>query len=259
MIAGNSLWHLVKQTDAISKFVLLLLLVMSIAIWTVFLCRAILFYRKRRDFHDALQALKGAHTVSDIAAVSQRKAGTVPGYFIATLVPSIVEALEQQQINIQLSARADKFSGVYSDTKEQAVMAVREACDQEIDTIILWEQQSVPLISTSAVISPLLGLLGTVWGLIHAFMGISETQVADIATVAPGIAEALTTTLAGLIVAIPAVVMVNYMTVQIGHLEQQLVKISDHMMRVMQRAIIQKKGELCVDLAAAGEQKEIQR
>ena len=66
------------------------------------------------------------------------------------------------------------------------------------------------MLSVSAAVSPLLGLFGTVWGLVHAFVRIGELQTADIATVAPGIAEALITTLAGLMVAIPALVMYHY-------------------------------------------------
>ena len=84
-----------------------------------------------------------------------------------------------------------------------------------VDAIVVHEESYLPFLSTSAAVAPLLGLFGTVWGLIHAFMRISEKQVADITTVAPGIAEALVTTLAGLFVAIPALIMFNYLNIQL--------------------------------------------
>ena len=77
--------------------------------------------------------------------------------------------------------------------------------------MILHDEAYVPILSSCAAVAPLLGLFGTVWGLIHAFLQISQTQVADLATVAPGISEALITTLAGLMVAIPALIMYNYL------------------------------------------------
>ena len=67
--------------------------------------------------------------------------------------------------------------------------------DRILDDMIGNEESYLPVLSTSAAISPLLGLFGTVWGLIHSFISISQRGSADIVTVAPGIAEALITTL----------------------------------------------------------------
>jgi biopolymer transport protein TolQ len=65
-------------------------------------------------------------------------------------------------------------------------------------------QYGMGLLATAASVSPLLGLLGTVWGVMFSFMNIGQTGTANIAAVAPGIAEALLATIAGLVVAIPA-------------------------------------------------------
>lgn len=67
-------------------------------------------------------------------------------------------------------------------------------------------QGGMGLLATAASVSPLLGLLGTVWGVMYSFLNIGEVGSASIAAVAPGIAEALMTTIAGLLVAIPAMV-----------------------------------------------------
>lgn len=68
----------------------------------------------------------------------------------------------------------------------------------------------LPILATTAGVSPFIGLFGTVWGIVHSFMGISHQSSASIAAVAPGIAEALITTAVGLFTAIPAVVGYNY-------------------------------------------------
>jgi biopolymer transport protein ExbB/TolQ len=98
---------------------------------------------------------------------------------------------------------------------------------QLADQIIATEDAYSAALSTSAAVSPLLGLLGTVWGLVHSFMSIAATQSADIAAVAPGIAEALVTTIAGLFVAIPALVMYNIVQRCVRSIEDTMYTVAD--------------------------------
>jgi biopolymer transport protein TolQ len=123
---------------------------------------------------------------------------------------------------------------------EDECSMVLEHIDQTVDAFIEQEKQYLPLLATCAGVAPLLGLFGTVWGLVHAFLRISEKQIADIVTVAPGIAEALITTLAGLIVAIPALIMFNYLQVQVRTLEQLLVVLAQKIGGIMQQLALQR-------------------
>ena len=66
------------------------------------------------------------------------------------------------------------------------------------------------LLATIAATSPFVGLFGTVWGIMNAFIGISKSQTTNLAVVAPGIAEALLATAIGLVAAIPAVIIYNH-------------------------------------------------
>ena len=90
----------------------------------------------------------------------------------------------------------------------------------------------------SAAVGPLLGLLGTVWGLVHSFIDISQKQSADIVTVAPGIAEALITTIAGLLVAIPAVMLFYYVLSKVKAIESQLYMIADRVVLVARNLVV---------------------
>ncbi len=107
--------------------------------------------------------------------------------------------------------------------------------DNNIESVIMHNESYLPVLSSCANVATLLGLFGTVWGLIHSFMRISESQVADIATMAPGIAEALITTLAGLIVAIPALMMFNYLHTKTRMLEHNLIILADRMTFIFQQ------------------------
>ncbi len=73
----------------------------------------------------------------------------------------------------------------------------------------------LPWLAIVATVSPLLGLLGTVLGVMNSFIGVAETGSANIAAIAPGVAEALITTVAGLIAAIPAAISYNYFTTRL--------------------------------------------
>ena len=79
---------------------------------------------------------------------------------------------------------------------------------------------------TVITVSPFLGLLGTVWGVMHAFLNIGASGSADLSTVAPGIAEALITTIAGLAVAIPAVFCYNHLNARLRLVEDGLYRLS---------------------------------
>ena len=89
---------------------------------------------------------------------------------------------------------------------ERLQRLLRQAAQREIDRL----QDYLPFLGTTASATPFIGLLGTVWGIMNAFRGIGAAGSASLAVVAPGIAEALITTAAGLGAAIPAVVAYNY-------------------------------------------------
>lgn len=223
---GNSVWHLIAQSDKISKLVLLLLLFMSIACWTVFLYKLVLLRLKQRHMKRAFDTLKTMNTMEDVTMAAAHLHDTIPGYFMAknlTFIKAMIER-NKEQGNAHLT---------HLDWER-----VQAHMYQTVDDMVYNDESYVSLLSTSAAVSPLLGLFGTVWGLVHSFIRISEKQSADIVTVAPGIAEALITTLAGLMVAIPALIMYNYIQVCLRQLEQQYVSFSDKVGFALQRLLV---------------------
>ncbi|MBN2415715.1 MotA/TolQ/ExbB proton channel family protein [bacterium] len=93
----------------------------------------------------------------------------------------------------------------------------------------------LPALSITVSVSPFLGLFGTVWGVMTAFMSIGSTGSADITAVGPGIAEALITTVTGLAVAIPALVAYNIITARLRKLEERLTVFSTDLIRLFSR------------------------
>lgn len=86
-----------------------------------------------------------------------------------------------------------------------------------------------------AAVSPLLGLLGTVLGVMSAFLGVAAAGTANISAIAPGVAEALITTVAGLVVAIPAAIGYNYFASRLGYFEGELEGFSSEFIGTLAR------------------------
>lgn len=222
---GNSLWHLIVQSDSVSKLVLFILLAMSIVCWAVFFCKLALVQLKKRQLRSTIKGLGTLVTVQDLLVVATQQSGTLPGYLLTKNLSFLNMLLKSNQS--KEFAEAEKDMVLYH-------------LDQSVDALVEHEKSYLSLLSTAAGVAPLLGLFGTVWGLVHAFMRISEKQVADITTVAPGIAEALMTTLAGLLVAIPALIMFNYLQVQVRAIGQQLIVVADHVAVIVQQLALRK-------------------
>ena len=223
MFLGNSLWHLVAQADVITKAVLLLLLFLSVLCWAIFFYKLILLRIKCGQMRTVHQAMKNVTTFEGLLEIASTHAGTLPGYFLTrnlTFLKSFLSTPEGEPKKRLSSTELE---------------LVHQHADQTVEDIVYAEESYLPVLSTTSAISPLIGLFGTVWGLVHAFVRISERQSADIATIAPGIAEALVTTLAGLVVAIPAFVMYSYCSSQVRKLDRYLLSLSDRFVVLVQR------------------------
>ncbi len=105
-----------------------------------------------------------------------------------------------------------------SQVEERISRAIRREANEESRNL----SRYVPFLATVGNTAPFIGLFGTVWGIMNSFMSIGVSQSASLATVAPGIAEALVATAAGLAAAIPAVMAYNYFTQQINSIERDL-------------------------------------
>lgn len=96
-------------------------------------------------------------------------------------------------------------------------------------------EQGLSTLATIGSVSPYIGLFGTVWGIMNAFIGLSQSQQASLSTVAPGIAEALIATAMGLFAAIPAVIAYNHFSAKSEALYQRRALFSEEMMALLQR------------------------
>jgi biopolymer transport protein TolQ len=188
-----SVLKLVLGSSMFTKTILLILLSISIASWGI-LIHKYLFLKKYKDqislFSRTLASKGNIALMEDtLMPFSKGPAKTLPVIMLKIL-------------RFKNQGGAVPSSGAIVNNAAMSEMAKL--------------QKGLGVLATTANVSPLIGLLGTVWGIMFSFINISQQGSASIAVVAPGIAEALVTTIAGLLVAIPAMVGHNFLSVWIN-------------------------------------------
>jgi biopolymer transport protein TolQ len=115
------------------------------------------------------------------------------------------------------------------------IESVQRALDRARTTAITDMESRVPLLGTTASAGPFIGLFGTVWGIMNSFRNIGAKGAANLATVAPGIAEALVATAIGLMAAIPAVMAYNFFSRRIRVLSAEMETFSSDFLNIVRR------------------------
>ena len=182
----------------IVKFVLLLLILFSVVSWAIIFLKYRLFKGIDRGQGEFVKAFAEGKNLASLFDLSE-KSGKTP-------ISQVFRAgyLELMRIQRGRGAGAPVVSGAIP--LDNVERAMRKSANEEIALM----ETYLPFLATTGSATPFIGLFGTVWGIMNAFSGIATTGSATLATVAPGIAEALIATAAGLAAAIPSVIAYNY-------------------------------------------------
>lgn len=214
----RTIWSLVKTADWVS------LLVLSALVASYFLCFCIMVYKCIALVHESakmkqlLKKIGNSWRLQDFIALQK-----VQGFGDSIAQSIVQDGLHQ----VQCLLLRTKKEGVSSDLGERDIICLEQVLNQSIDNGLARARFGLPILSTCAAAAPLAGLFGTIWGLMHSFVNIGLERSADLAVIAPGIAEALLTTLMGLIVAIPALISYHYLAQKIATFEKQIVSLAE--------------------------------
>ena len=188
--------------DVVSNLVVVLLLLMSVSSWVVIVWKTWLLRRASLDVGRST----GAFWQSADLAEGQRKA----------------QAFDREALVVPLigatALRADGTLASAGDRSQQLTRVLR----QQLHAVLLKLQFGQVLLATVGATAPFVGLLGTVWGIYHALLAISDAGQISIDKISGPVGESLIMTAAGLAVAIPAVLAYNILGRQIGRIEADL-------------------------------------
>ena len=203
-----SIISLIAQATVVGQAVLLILLLMSVLSWAMMFQKwiAIRLAMKKtvlgsERFHDARELRNAVHSIGRVMVS--------PLYVVAH--EGVTEFNRSKEAG---------------NSEEVIVENVRRALRQGVSTEMTRLSSSLSFLATTANTAPFIGLFGTIWGIMHTFHSIGAMKSASLATVAPGISEALIATAFGLAVAIPATVGYNIFVGKLGDLESKLVNFA---------------------------------
>lgn len=179
---GHTVFSLIFRAGPVVKFVLILLLFFSVFSWAIIIYKFRMLSRVEKESEEVQRAFQEGRDYDSMYHAT-RRISLSP---LASLIRAVHVSDDRDIDNIKRTLK-----------RVEAIEAAKL-------------ERYLTFLATTGSTTPFIGLFGTVWGIMNSFMGIGRLGSASLAVVAPGIAEALIATAAGLVAAIPAVVAYNY-------------------------------------------------
>jgi biopolymer transport protein TolQ len=210
---GINLWEVVLRGGLVAKTVLVLLGIFSVVSWMVIVQKATLLAKSKRVTERFRSAFKESQDWREFKQQAE-------GFVLSPLVGLFQAGYAEIAYQLKASAASTQMGTA------RPVLRRMDPVERSLQRASVVEmgrlERNLGTLATIAAVSPFVGLFGTVWGIIDAFKGIGASGNASLATVAPGIAEALVATAMGLVAAIPALMAYNFFQGQLKHWQTEL-------------------------------------
>jgi biopolymer transport protein TolQ len=219
---GPGLLELFAQSGPAAKLILGLLLLFSLGSWTVILAKVVQLRRADQQSERFLEAFRRSSRFSEVnAQAGKLHASPLVGIFQAGYAEIDSQIKNARDRDRGGSDRGSERSGE-REYRITSLPALQRSLQRAVSIEVLGITRWTSFLATTASATPFIGLFGTVWGIMVAFRDIGLTGSTSIVAVAPGIAEALINTAAGLAAAIPALLGYNYLGNRIRRLRAGL-------------------------------------
>jgi len=224
---SHDILSLVARSSLLAKCVLLILILFSVVSWGVILYKLWALGRAERQSAAFLDVFRKSSKFSEVQAVCKNlNDSPLVGVFQAGYA----------ELNTQLrQATPGAPAGAPARSTLKSLTALDRALLRAATVEVNRLEDRVSFLATTASITPYIGLFGTVWGIMSAFQGIGATGSTNLGVVAPGIAEALIATAAGLFAAIPAVYFYNHLTGRVKLLASEMDDFSLEFLNISER------------------------
>jgi biopolymer transport protein TolQ len=233
---GGGFIDLIRQSTPLSKAVLATLVLFSIVSWGIILYKLLTFNRIRSQSHRFLEIFRRSTKFSEVQAVCQSlNESPLVGIFLAGYA----------ELNLQLRQATPPANPAHNNPGHTPAPAARPVLKSlvSVDRALMRAsnvetnklEKHITFLATTAAVTPFIGLFGTVLGIIAAFQGIGSQGSTSLDVVAPGIADALIATAAGLAAAIPAVYFYNLLTQRVKGLASDMDDFSLEFLNIVER------------------------
>lgn len=225
MTADISITSLFLNATLFVKLIMFALLSMSIFSWAIILKKIVIFREIKKQDDQFLLKFWNDKDIYDLYSSSKKNKQLTGSELV------FKEGFSE-------FAKLNKLTNAPDSVIMESVKHMLQTTINKISSKL---EDSISSLATISSVSPYVGLLGTVWGIMHSFISIGAVQQATLAMVAPGIAEALIATAMGLLVAIPASVAYNRFATEVNNRINSMELFSDRLFGIMQHEIYKKE------------------
>jgi len=228
--SGMGVLGLFGETGWVGKGIVIILLGFSVVSWAMILLKYQFLRRAEKESHAFLAAYRKTKNIEDLAAHAETKKYSP----LATLFTEGLREAESIIKSLPDGRVSEEERPLISQEIERSLKITTQ------DEIVYMERY-LAFLGTTGTVGPLLGLFGTVWGIMDAFYGIGLKGAGDIGALAPGLAAALINTISGLFVAIPAVIAYNYFADKIRDIAIRCDSFSMEFLSHLERNLLRRK------------------
>jgi biopolymer transport protein TolQ len=223
MTPDGFFFNVLGQSGPTILVVMAVLAIMSLASWAIIFFKIVALSVTRGRIAKDYEVFRQAADLSDAMQALAQRPGSI-AYRVGYLGIRELRRIENADVGPKVKSRL---------AMENLDRTLRRGVISEMGDLA----RALPFLGVCANVAPLLGLFGTVWGIMRAFTAIGQLKSASIAVVAPGIAEALITTVFGLIVAIPAAIAYNLFLSVLDGIETNLINYANIFLNRVQREL----------------------
>ncbi len=229
---GGSFLNLVPRTSTFAIVILLVLLAFSLLSWTIIIRKWLTFRQAERHGQAFIEFFRKSSRLSEVSAACELYRRTP----LSGLFTSAYQELNAQIQSLKGKEGADSSNPGHPVLRDRNIIGIQRALQRAATAELSVMEKSMSWLATTGSVTPFVGLLGTVAGIISAFEGLGLEKTASIQAVAPGIADALFTTAAGLFAAIPAVIAYNQFLTRIKNVAAEMDDFSAEFLNLVERS-----------------------
>lgn len=217
--AHFSIFDLILHADPVVQGVLLLLVIMSVWTWGIVITKTKIIGKAKSESSKFEEVFWSSKNLAQISEISRKMSDSPLAQVFAAGHRELTAVINSKTVDSEYGAL------------ENIDRALKKAKIEEVTRL----ETGTTMLATTASAAPFIGLFGTVWGIMHAFIGLAQEKSSSIQAVAPGISEALIATAIGLAAAIPAAIFYNYFMQQVRIMTRSMDMFSAEFLNIARR------------------------
>jgi biopolymer transport protein TolQ len=236
-VDDQTIWMIILGAGWVVKGVMVLLLVFSVVCWGIIFTKAIVLSRAKKDTQLFFDAFRESRKFSLLYAEAKQFTYSPLAHVFKAGYAELTRISRVQAPGQKNGADSSQEPDYERTGMDNVIRSLQQAVTAERTRL----ERGVNFLATTGSSAPFIGLFGTVWGIMESFRRIGVMKSVSLSVVAPGIAEALIATAAGLLAAIPAVIFYNYFLSRINTIATEMDNFASELVNIIERVYWKRK------------------